>query len=143
MKTGKNRQTGNQNPFNPQSSGQGSPYGNAGGTPFGGGMGNAGGAPFGGGSGGFGGGSFGGGMGNAGGTPFGGGSGKYNGQFGYNGMSPMNNLILQYFTRKKSLNTDELYHTEALLYTLSVSLIYQWIPHNITVYKVTDSHMIT
>lgn len=39
MKTGKNRQTGNQNPFNPQSSGQGSPYGNAGGTPFGGGMG--------------------------------------------------------------------------------------------------------
>lgn len=90
MKTGKNRQTGNQNPFNPQSSGQGSPYGNAGGTPFGGGMGNAGGAPFGGGSGGFGGGSFGGGMGNAGGTPFGGGSGKYNGQFGYNGMSPMN-----------------------------------------------------
>lgn len=53
MKTGKNRQTGNQNPFNPQSSGQGSPYGNAGGTPFGGGMGNAGGAPFGGGSGGF------------------------------------------------------------------------------------------
>ena len=51
MKTGKNRQTGNQNPFNPQSSGQGSPYGNAGGTPFGGGMGNAGGAPFGGGSG--------------------------------------------------------------------------------------------
>lgn len=27
MKTGKNRQTGNQNPFNPQSSGQGSPYG--------------------------------------------------------------------------------------------------------------------
>ena len=29
-------------------------------------------------------------MGNAGGTPFGGGSGKYNGQFGYNGMSPMN-----------------------------------------------------
>ena len=74
MKTGKNRQTGNQNPFNPQSSGQGSPYGNAGGTPFGGGMGNAGGAPFGGGSGGFGGGSFGGGMGNAGGTPFGGGS---------------------------------------------------------------------
>ena len=66
MKTGKNRQTGNQNPFNPQSSGQGSPYGNAGGTPFGGGMGNAGG------------------------TPFGGGSGKYNGQFGYNGMSPMN-----------------------------------------------------
>lgn len=52
MKTGKNRQTGNQNPFNPQSSGQGSPYGNAGGTPFGGGMGNAGGAPFGGGSGG-------------------------------------------------------------------------------------------
>ena len=90
MKTGKNRQTGNQNPFNPQSSGQGGPYGNAGGTPFGGGMGNAGGAPFGGGSGGFGGGSFGGGMGNAGGTPFGGGSGKYNGQFGYNGMSPMN-----------------------------------------------------
>ena len=66
MKTGKNRQTGNQNPFNPQSSGQGGPYGNAGGTPFGGGMGNAGG------------------------TPFGGGSGKYNGQFGYNGMSPMN-----------------------------------------------------
>lgn len=42
MKTGKNRQTGNQNPFNPQSSGQGGPYGNAGGTPFGGGMGNAG-----------------------------------------------------------------------------------------------------
>lgn len=58
-------------------------------------------------------------------------------------IPPMNNLILQYFTRKKSLNTDELYHTEALLYTLSVSLIYQWIPHNITVYKVTDSHMIT
>lgn len=86
MKIGKDRQMGNQNSFNQQSSGHGDSYGNAGGTPFGGGTGNAG-ASFGSGSGNFGNGSFGGGTGNIGGM-FGGGSGKYNGHFGYNGMPP-------------------------------------------------------
>ena len=42
MKIGRDRQTGNQNTFNQQSSGHGDPYRKAGGAPFGGGTGNAG-----------------------------------------------------------------------------------------------------